>query len=308
MMIAQDPATQRLVVLGAIEGSPADRAGVMKGDMIESVNGVSTRGWTTERIAKTLRGREGTVVNVKVWRRRVEPRDTRAQRVLSDPHPIHDLWRVVALQQVVDCTRVMCRVLAPQLTRVTNQIPGVPGRPEPRIPNQVPVVESKRVALTRGRVDISPVSAAIVADEGHSYGYIRLAQFSLNAPREMVRLPLPLSSSWSSLAPFRSHPRGPLSPPSALISCPSRPAHAAPSAFHIPLRDTQRKAVSFLEGAGVEGYIMDLRGNPGGVVDAGIDVASVWLDGPSPVMRIQGRDGARVSGRGERKRGRQVTE
>ena len=66
MMIALDPESRRLVVLGAIEGSPADHAGIMEGDVIESINGLSTRGWSMERTAKFLRGKAGTTVNVKV--------------------------------------------------------------------------------------------------------------------------------------------------------------------------------------------------------------------------------------------------
>ena len=83
-----------------------------------------------------------------------------------------------------------------QLTQVSNQIPGVPGRPEPavfpRSAAEPPTVEVKRVALTRGRVDISPIVSTLIADHGHTFGYIRLATFSSNAPREMVRSNTPL--------------------------------------------------------------------------------------------------------------------
>ncbi len=40
---------------------------------------------------------------------------------------------------------------------------------------------------------------------------------------------------------------------------------------------------------GADRYILDLRANPGGLVSAGIDVASLFLDGEQPVFNIQVR-------------------
>ncbi len=39
-----------------------------------------------------------------------------------------------------------------------------------------------------------------------------------------------------------------------------------------------RKAVQDLEGQGAQGFLLDLRGNPGGLLDASIDIARLWLD------------------------------
>lgn len=38
------------------------------------------------------------------------------------------------------------------------------------------------------------------------------------------------------------------------------------------------KAIENLEAQGAEGYILDLRGNPGGLLDVAINVAGLWLD------------------------------
>ncbi len=40
----------------------------------------------------------------------------------------------------------------------------------------------------------------------------------------------------------------------------------------------------------MEGYILDMRNNPGGLLRAGLDVARLWLDGEAAVFNVQGRD------------------
>ena len=37
-------------------------------------------------------------------------------------------------------------------------------------------------------------------------------------------------------------------------------------------------------------YILDLRDNGGGLVQAGLDVARLWLDGPQTILHIHGRN------------------
>lgn len=46
-----------------------------------------------------------------------------------------------------------------------------------------------------------------------------------------------------------------------------------------------------LQRKGVEGYILDLRDNPGGLVKGSIDVARLLLDGHPTVFSVVGRDG-----------------
>lgn len=46
-----------------------------------------------------------------------------------------------------------------------------------------------------------------------------------------------------------------------------------------------------MQRTGAEAFILDLRNNPGGLVRAGLDVARIFLDGPSAVFNVTGRSG-----------------
>ncbi|MHC5021968.1 MAG: S41 family peptidase [Planctomycetota bacterium] len=55
-----------LTVLSPIEGTPAHAAGVLAGDRIVAIDGVSTEGFTVPDAAKRLRGKPGTSVTITV--------------------------------------------------------------------------------------------------------------------------------------------------------------------------------------------------------------------------------------------------
>jgi carboxyl-terminal processing protease len=58
-----------LVVIEPIPGSPAARAGLLAGDRIVAIDGISTRGKDGEDTAGKLRGKPGTAVKVEVQRK-----------------------------------------------------------------------------------------------------------------------------------------------------------------------------------------------------------------------------------------------
>ncbi|NJK41630.1 MAG: PDZ domain-containing protein [Acaryochloridaceae cyanobacterium SU_2_1] len=53
-------------------------------------------------------------------------------------------------------------------------------------------------------------------------------------------------------------------------------------------------AIDRLEAQGAKGYILDLRNNPGGLLQAGIEIAQLWLD-PAPIVYTLDRQGIRNS-------------
>ncbi len=58
----------RITVITPVEGTPASRLGLRAGDVIESVDGVSTEGMDIDDAARKLRGPEGTKVRITVSR------------------------------------------------------------------------------------------------------------------------------------------------------------------------------------------------------------------------------------------------
>jgi carboxyl-terminal processing protease len=85
--------------------------------------------------------------------------------------------------------------------------------------------EIKSIPLVRDTITLNAVYAVLDKQpDGVPVGYIRLTQFSANAPTELA------------------------------------------------------DAIAKLEDEGADAYILDLRNNPGGLLQAGIDIASLWLD------------------------------
>lgn len=62
------PQENHTVVLAPMPGSPASKAGIRPGDIIQNVDGKPTDGLTTSEVADLLKGPKGTVVHVAVLR------------------------------------------------------------------------------------------------------------------------------------------------------------------------------------------------------------------------------------------------
>ncbi|WFB35133.1 S41 family peptidase [Kiritimatiellota bacterium B12222] len=156
-----------ITVVSPIEDSPGWEAGVMAGDQIRAIEGVSAKGMGMSDVVTQLRGTPGTEVTVEFWR----PSENRGFEV----------------------------------------------------------------SLTRSVIETPSVSDAIMLEEG--IGYVRVKTFSEKTAellrREMTRLK-------------RQH---------------------------------------------AQGLVLDLRGNPGGLLTAAVEVAGLFLPQGSLVVYTQGREG-----------------
>lgn len=63
-----DPASGKVVVVNSVSGGPAEKGGILSGDVIEEVDGVDVTTSTAEVVAAKLRGEINTFVNVAVRR------------------------------------------------------------------------------------------------------------------------------------------------------------------------------------------------------------------------------------------------
>jgi len=75
-------------VVSAIPGSPAAKAGLSTGDIIETIKGVATRDMPLAYATLLLRGDPGSPVEITVLRRRPEPQKMTLTRTALTPPPV----------------------------------------------------------------------------------------------------------------------------------------------------------------------------------------------------------------------------
>jgi carboxyl-terminal processing protease len=75
-------------VVAAVPGSPAAKAGLTTGDIIETINGVATRDMPLAYTNLLLRGNPGTSVDVTVLRRQPEPQKITLVRAIPNPSAV----------------------------------------------------------------------------------------------------------------------------------------------------------------------------------------------------------------------------
>lgn len=68
VLIAPDQATGLMSLSYVVPGTPADKAGLLAGDILYAIDGASTKGLTIENTSKLLRGRAGTSVHLDIDR------------------------------------------------------------------------------------------------------------------------------------------------------------------------------------------------------------------------------------------------
>jgi carboxyl-terminal processing protease len=72
-------------ILRVLEGNPAQKAGLMKGDVILAVNDQSTDGWTADKTATAVRGEVGTTVKLKIERDGADKEYTVTRATVDNP-------------------------------------------------------------------------------------------------------------------------------------------------------------------------------------------------------------------------------
>ena len=64
--VEQDPVSGEIVIVAPFRDSPADKAGIRAGDVVVTVDGESTAGWTVGQAVRVIRGPQGTEVTLGV--------------------------------------------------------------------------------------------------------------------------------------------------------------------------------------------------------------------------------------------------
>ena len=154
-----------ITVIGALPGTPAERAGILTGDRIVEIGGKSTQGFTQEEARNSLRGAPGSIVRISIER------------------------------------------------------PGVATR--------------LQFNLTRADIAVNPVQNALMVRDG--IGYVDLTVFSTTAAADLGR------------------------------------------------------AIDSLRAAGARSLVLDLRGDPGGLLDQGVGVADLFLNPGQKIVTTRGR-------------------
>ncbi|XP_057847497.2 carboxyl-terminal-processing peptidase 2, chloroplastic isoform X2 [Cryptomeria japonica] len=92
-----DEASTNLMVVSPVAGGPADRAGIMPGDIISAINGTSTQGMGLYDAAERLQGPEDTVVELTLHKGDSESRTISLKRKRITLNPVS--WRLCKLSR-----------------------------------------------------------------------------------------------------------------------------------------------------------------------------------------------------------------
>ena len=167
LQLGEEEINNNIKVISTLAGSPAEEAGIVNGDIIDRVDGISTKDLGLANTASKLRGETGTKVLINI---------------ISESG------------------------------------------------------EVKEIDLERRSVDLRPVRTKRLRDDFHTIGYLRITQFSESVPKKI------------------------------------------------------EEAIEELKDKEVEGIILDLRNNSGGLVSSGIAVADTFLS-EKPVVETKDRNG-----------------
>jgi len=112
--VEQDPVTGEIVIVAPFRDSPADKAGIRTGDVILTVDGESTAGWTVSQAVRRIRGPQGSEVTLGVRHDNGETEDVTITRSVitvptvfsrevedADGNPVSDI-AYVELDQITE--------------------------------------------------------------------------------------------------------------------------------------------------------------------------------------------------------------
>ena len=100
LQLGVDEITKKIKVISTLAGSPAEEAGIISGDLIDKVDGISSSELGLANTASKLRGESGTKVLVQIKsisdeirefdleRRAVDLRPVRTKRLRDDSHTL----------------------------------------------------------------------------------------------------------------------------------------------------------------------------------------------------------------------------
>ncbi|KAF8061390.1 CTPA3 [Scenedesmus sp. PABB004] len=184
LLIANEPVHNHLLVLSAIKGGPADRAGITSGDEVISINDQPTDGWTGDMAAHILRGKGGTEVRVKFARRTdgIPGVPGRPEPPLADAATVREVR--LRRERLALSPLYYTALNAPELVDGGSGARGArgltlaaaPAAPAPAAPR----APAGAALPGGGAAAAGPVSA-------ERLGYLRLTSFSQNAADDMAR-------------------------------------------------------------------------------------------------------------------------
>jgi len=67
-LVSQNASTKAITIVRPFVDGPAYKAGMLPGDMLISIDGEDVSGWDLELAVKHMKGEQGTIVDVEVWR------------------------------------------------------------------------------------------------------------------------------------------------------------------------------------------------------------------------------------------------
>ena len=88
LQLGEDDYDKKVKVISTLGGSPAEEAGIVSGDLIETVDGISSEKLGLAATASKLRGESGTKVLVKVSSESGDIREVDLERRSVDLRPV----------------------------------------------------------------------------------------------------------------------------------------------------------------------------------------------------------------------------